>query len=65
MKGLTHNLLACVKCSSYPMVLQIDDGEVEQLEIEFDFEHIVRILPKLDWNGLKSLQRDMKQYLPV
>eukprot|EP01061_Rhynchopus_euleeides_P012849 TRINITY_DN22607_c0_g1_i1.p2 TRINITY_DN22607_c0_g1~~TRINITY_DN22607_c0_g1_i1.p2 ORF type:complete len:128 (+),score=67.53 TRINITY_DN22607_c0_g1_i1:85-468(+) len=64
MKGLTHNLLACLKCSSYPLKVQVDEGEVEQLEVEFDAAHILRVLPKLDWGGLLGLQADVKAYLP-
>eukprot|EP01064_Diplonema_japonicum_P018830 TRINITY_DN27505_c0_g1_i1.p2 TRINITY_DN27505_c0_g1~~TRINITY_DN27505_c0_g1_i1.p2 ORF type:complete len:126 (+),score=37.53 TRINITY_DN27505_c0_g1_i1:45-422(+) len=61
MKGLTHNLLACLKCSAFPLKLTV--SEADQLECEFDAEHVVRILPKLDWKGLVALAADLKEFL--
>eukprot|EP01059_Diplonema_ambulator_P033629 TRINITY_DN7137_c0_g1_i1.p1 TRINITY_DN7137_c0_g1~~TRINITY_DN7137_c0_g1_i1.p1 ORF type:complete len:125 (+),score=28.39 TRINITY_DN7137_c0_g1_i1:44-418(+) len=61
MKGLTHNLLACLKCSSYPLKLAVT--EADQLECDFDPDHILRLLPKLDWKGLVALAGDLKEFL--
>ncbi|KAJ9441102.1 Multifunctional methyltransferase subunit TRM112-like protein [Diplonema papillatum] len=61
MKGLTHNLLACLKCTGYPLRLVVK--EADQLECEFEQEHIVRLMPKLDWDGLVALSEDMKEFL--
>ena len=63
MKGLTHNLMHCMKCQKYP--LKVAAQEVGQLECEFDNDHIVRMIPKLDWTGLLSLQQDFKEFAKV
>ena len=62
MKGLTHNLLACLKCSSYP--LRVTADEADQLDCDFDIEHVRRMMPKLDWAGLLSFEKDLKAAYP-
>ena len=63
MKGLTHNMLACLKCSSFPLKLTV--AEAEQLDADFDPDRVLRMLPKLDWEGLLSLSVDLKEFLDV
>lgn len=60
MKILTHNLLHChVKncVKNYP--LQIKDAEIKTQETEFNPEFISRFLPRLDWNTLVAVSKEV------
>ncbi|KAF2168864.1 hypothetical protein M409DRAFT_20877 [Zasmidium cellare ATCC 36951] len=63
MKLLTLNFLTCAikTCKSSPasFPLHPKDAELEQIEIDLNSLFIQNILPRLDWNALKTLTSEL------
>ncbi|KAL9657819.1 hypothetical protein ABK040_013157 [Willaertia magna] len=57
MRILTHNMMCCLKCDSFP--LKIEATEVENEEQEENKEFLLNMLPRLDYDGLKSAAKDL------
>jgi multifunctional methyltransferase subunit TRM112 len=58
MRLLTHNLLSCIKCQSFP--LDIAATEVEAADADYDVNHVRRMLARLDYGYLVKGLDDLK-----
>ncbi|KAI9791555.1 MAG: hypothetical protein M1835_000234 [Candelina submexicana] len=63
MKILTVNFLTCAikSCKTSPLSfpLRFKDAELEQQEIAFNPTFIQNILPRIDWEGLKTTAAEL------
>ncbi|MCJ1373463.1 hypothetical protein MMC20_004691 [Loxospora ochrophaea] len=63
MKLLTTNFLTCAvkACKSSPAAypLHFRDAELEQLDMEFNPQFIINILPRLDWEALRGTAAEL------
>lgn len=48
MRLLTHNMLQCPRTKEYP--LELHATNVDDVEVEYSREFVLRMLPRLDWN---------------
>lgn len=59
MRLLTHNLLCCPKCQSYPLDIQSTD--LSPAEAPFDAAFVRRMLPRLLYQNLVDAFASLKQ----
>lgn len=52
MRLLTHNMLQCPITKSYPLTLET--SEVDEVEVDYRREFVLRMLPRLNWDVLRS-----------
>ena len=54
MRVLIHNTLMCLikNCNTYPLLIQGD--QVEEIDVEFNKDFVIKIIGRLDWAGLVS-----------
>ncbi|GET85878.1 hypothetical protein, conserved [Leishmania tarentolae] len=52
MRLLTHNFLACLKCDTYPLL--VNAVEVEDIPVEYDAEFTRRMLARVDYASLRK-----------
>lgn len=50
MRLLTHNLLACVKCQSFPLSIQATS--ISEIDSEYDPTFVRRMLPRINYDFL-------------
>jgi multifunctional methyltransferase subunit TRM112 len=67
MKVLTINFLTCAvkacKASSNSYPLHPKDAELVQDEIELNPDMIVNVLPRLDWEALKTTTSEVRSFI--
>lgn len=67
MKVLTINFLTCAvkacKASSNSYPLHPKDAELVQDEIELNPDMIVNVLPRLDWEALKTTTSEVRTFI--
>uniref|UniRef100_A0A6U4WVX1 Trm112p-like protein n=1 Tax=Neobodo designis TaxID=312471 RepID=A0A6U4WVX1_NEODS len=63
MRLLTHNLMACPKCSSFP--LRIDAAEVLPTDSEYDPDFVRRMLPRVDYGDLVTAVNAVRAKCPA
>jgi multifunctional methyltransferase subunit TRM112 len=63
MRLLTHNLMACPKCSSFP--LAIDAVEVGPTDSEYDPDFVRRMLPRIDYKDLVAAVDSIRPKCPA
>lgn len=59
MRLLTHNVLQCPRTQAYPLKLEV--RELENVEVEYDKDFILRMLPRLDWGVLCQTAREVSR----
>lgn len=52
MRLLTHNMLQCPRTKSYP--LRLTTTEVDLVEVDYQREFVLRMIPRLDWTVLRA-----------
>lgn len=52
MRLLTHNMLQCPRTKGYP--LRLTATEVDQVEVDYRREFVLRMIPRLDWPVLRE-----------
>jgi uncharacterized protein YbaR (Trm112 family) len=52
MRLLTHNMLQCPRTKAYPLVLTAT--EVDDVEVDYRREFVLRMVPRLDWAVLRA-----------
>lgn len=63
MRLLTHNLMACVKCQTFP--LTIEPTEVVPTHSEYDPEFVRRMLPRIEYSTLLEAFEAVKAKNPA
>lgn len=63
MRLLTHNLMACPKCSTFPLVIK--PTEVSPTDSEYDPDFVRRMLPRVDYNDLVKATETLKAVCPA
>jgi multifunctional methyltransferase subunit TRM112 len=63
MRLLTHNLLACPKCNSFPF--QIEAKEVVPTDCEYDPEFVRRMLARIAYEDLVAAVASIKPRCPA
>lgn len=58
MRLLTHNLLCCLKCQSYPLTVEATD--VAPAEAPFDADFVKRMLNRLCYSYLAEAFNDLR-----
>lgn len=68
MKLLTLNFLTCAvkacKTSPSSFPLHIKDAELESVEIEFNELFLRNIVPRLEWEAVRSVARELGLFVP-
>ncbi|KAK2812349.1 type I protein arginine N-methyltransferase Rmt1 [Emmonsiellopsis sp. PD_5] len=63
MKVLTANFVSCAikACKSSPasFPLHFNDAELEQTELEFQPDFLRNILPRIDWEALRTTAKEL------
>lgn len=75
MKLLTLNFLTCARksCKSSPAAFPLHpkDAELEQVELDLNPLFLTKMLPRLDWEAMKTLTQEVRssslphQFYPV
>lgn len=51
-------MLCCPRTKSYPLTLEV--SETDDVEVEYNREFILRMLPRLDWTVLRAAASSLK-----
>jgi multifunctional methyltransferase subunit TRM112 len=66
MKLLTLNFLTCARksCKSSPAAFPLHpkEAELEQLELDLNPLFLTNMLPRLDWNAMKTLTQEVDHW---
>lgn len=69
MKLLTLNFLTCArkgcKSTAAAFPLHPKEAELEQIEIELNPLFITNMLPRLDWEAMKTLTQEVKPFVTL
>ena len=65
MKLLTLNFLTCARksCKSSPAAFPLhpQEAELERIEIELNPPFITNILPRLEWDAMKTVSQEVRK----
>lgn len=68
MKVITANFVSCAvkecKTSAASFPLHFNDAELELSEVDFQPEFIRNVLPRIDWEALRTTANEVRNYHP-